>query len=268
LAAPAGTALTGAAADDRGFLLTTTYGVLHLDPRTGDTRPLLETSGTRSAAVRTSSALTVLCGTAAITQDADGAVTALGGPFPNAAHLQVDDAGTPWVFATTGPPPNGRHTLTRLGSRPEDQVEHTIDFVGGLDAAALLPGGRLYLVGGVHGGVLDIVPTMSFPRENWQSAAPISTRQTLLAYTTETVLTAGRSQSGAEVSVYTTDLRTHQHTLLLTVDANRAVALMKGSDHGVVYLIVDAWLPKSAMPRPVLLEIKFNGPFHPRGHSA
>lgn len=256
LAAPAGTALTGVTGHGDDLLLTTGEGVLRLDPRTGETRRVLGLPGSRDAAIRTATSTTLLCGAAAVTARAAGTgVTPVAGPFPNLAHLLADPVGELWVFATTGPPGyGGRHTLTCITDRPAGQREHIIDFVGKIDNMTLLPGNRLYLVGGSWAGALDIQETTAFPEQDWKRAAPLSEAAALLPWGAHTVLSAGRASGGTAVELYSTDLRTHEHTLLLTVLGQRAVGLVTGTG-GSVRLIIDAWLPRSTLPRPVLFTV-------------
>lgn len=255
LAAAAGTALTGVTAHGDSLLLTTGHGVHRLDPATGQTRRILALPGSRDAAHQAAANTTVLREAAVVTCTGSTGITPLAGPFPTMARLLADSDGQRWVFATTGPPGyGGRHTLTRLGRRPTEQQEHTIDFVGKIDNMALLPGNRLYLVGGVRAGVLDIQQKMAFPESGWERAAPVSEITALLPWGTHTMLSAGRSSDQGALEVYSTDLRTHAHTLLLAVDGQRVVALAPGK-YGHVHVIIDAWLPSSALPRPVLFAL-------------
>jgi hypothetical protein len=241
------------------LLLTTGDGVLRLDPATGEVRRVLGLPGSRGSALRTTAGTTVLCRSAVVTSTGSAGITPVAGPFPNLARLLTNPAGELWVFATTGPPGyGGRHTLTRLGRRPAEQREHTIDFVGKIDNMALLPDNRLYLVGGSHAGVLGIQQTMAFPKQDWKRAAPLSEISALLPWGTHTVLSAGRASGETAVEVYSTDLRTHAHTLLLTVPGQRAVDLAPEKD-GRASLIVDAWLPHSALARPVLFSLAIPG---------
>ena len=254
LAAPLGTVLTGMTARGDHLLLTTGEGVLRLDPSNGDVRWLLTLPGSRADVLPTTTGTTMLCGAAALTHTGGGFAPAAG-PFPSSAYLLAGPDGVPWVFATTGPPGwGGRHTLTRLSNRPVGQHEHTIDFEGKIDHMALLPGGRLYLVGGCRAGVLDIQETMSFPEKDWEEAPPLSEFGALLPRGAHTVLSAGRSPSGIGVEVYSTDLRTHQHTLLAAVSGQRAIGLAPQKGGGVS-LMTDVWLPRSAVPRPVLFSL-------------
>ena len=254
LAAPSGTALTGMTAHGDQLLLTTGEGVLQLDPSNGGVRWLLTLPGSRADALATATGTTVLCGAAALTHTG-GEFAPVAGPFPSSAYLLADLDGVPWVFATDGPPGyGGRHTLTRLSNGPVEQREHTIDFVGKIDHMALLPGGRLYLVGGCRAGVLDIQETIPFPEKDWEEAPPLSEFGALLPRGAHTVLSAGRSPSGIGVEVYTTDLRTHQHTLLVTVPGQRAIGLAPQKGGGLS-LMTDVWLPRSAVPRPVLFSL-------------
>lgn len=254
LAAPPGTALTCMTAHGDHLLLTTGEGVLRLDPLNGGARWLLTLPGSRAGVLATTTGTMVLCGAAALTRTAGGFVPAAG-PFPSSAYLLAGPDGVPWVFATTGPPGyGGRHTLTRVSNGPVEQREHTINFEGKIDHMALVPGGRLYLVGGCRAGVLDILETMSFPEESWEDAPPLSEFGALLPRGAHTVLSAGRSPSGIGVEVYATDLRTHQHTLLATVPGQRAIGLAPQKGGGVS-LMTDVWLPRSAVPRPVLFSL-------------
>lgn len=254
-AAPPGTALAGVSVHGDRLLLTTGDGVLRLDPATGDVRWVLGLPGSRDSALRTTAGTTVLCGAAVVTSTATAGIAPVAGPFPNLARLLANPAGEPWVFATTGPPGyGGRHTVTRVARRPAEQREHTIDFVGKIDNMALLPDNRLYLVGGSRAGVLGIQETMVFPERDWKRAAPLSEISALLPRGAHTVLSAGRASGGTAVEVYSTDLRTHEHTLLLTVLGQRAVGLVPEKG-GTVGLIVDAWLPRSTLPRPVLFSV-------------
>ncbi|KOU56708.1 hypothetical protein ADK55_12915, partial [Streptomyces sp. WM4235] len=109
-------------------------------------------------------------------------------------------------------------------------------------------------VGGSRAGALGIQETMAFPEQDWKRAAPLSESAALLPWGAHTVLSAGRTSGGTAVELYSTDLRTHEHTLLLTVLGQRAVGLVPGTD-GTVRLIIDAWLPGSMLPRPVLLTV-------------
>jgi hypothetical protein len=255
LAAAPGTALTGVTADGANMLLTTGDGILRLDPATGAVRWELNLPGSRDAAVRTAAGTTVLCGAAVVTSTGSTGIAAVAGPFPNLARLLTNPAGELWVFATTGPPGyGGRHTVTRLAARAAGQREHTVDFVGKIDNMALLPDDRLYIVGGSRSGVLGIQEVMVFPEQEWKRAAPLSEISALLPWGAHTVLSAGRTSGGTAVELYSTDLRTHEHTLLVTVLGQRAVGLAPGDD-GTVILIVDAWLPRSALPRPVLFSV-------------
>ncbi len=255
LAAPPGTALTGVSVYRDSLLLTTDEGVLRLDRATGDVRWVLGLPGSRDSALRTAAGTTVLCGAALVTSTASAGIAPVAGPFPNLARLLVDPAGELWVFASTGPPGyGGRHTVTRVARRPAEQREHTIDFVGKIDNMAMLPGNRLYLVGGSRAGVLGIQEVMAFPEQDWKRAAPLSEISALLPWGAHTVLSAGRVSGGTAVEVYSTDLRTHEHTLLVTVLGQRAVGLVPWKN-GTVSLIVDAWLPSSTLPRPVLFSV-------------
>ncbi len=216
---------------------------------------MLSLPGSRDSALRTSAGTTVLCAAAVVTSTGNTGVTPVAGPFPNLARLLTNPAGELWVFATTGPPGySGRHTVTRVAARPAEQREHTIDFVGKIDNMALLPDNRLYLVGGSRAGVLGIREAMAFPEQDWKQAAPLSEISALLPWDAHTVLSAGRASGGTAVEVYSTDLRTHEHTFLVTVRGQRAVGLAPRTD-GTVSLIVDAWLPRSALPGPLLFSV-------------
>ncbi|WP_217559153.1 restriction endonuclease [Streptomyces sp. GbtcB6] len=255
LAAQPGTALTGMTTYGGNLLLTTGDGVLRLDPATGEVRWVLSLPGSRDSALQTAAGTAVLCGAAVVTTTGSTGITPVAGPFPNLARLLTSPAGELWVFATTGPPGyGGRHTVTRVAARPAEQWEHSIDFVGKIDDMALLPDNRLYLVGGSRAGVLGIREAMAFPEQDWERAAPLSEVSALLPWGAHKVLSAGRASGGTAVQVYSTDLRTHEHTLLATVLGQRAVGLAHGKDD-IVSLIVDAWLPRSALPRPVLISL-------------
>ncbi|WP_370131416.1 restriction endonuclease [Streptacidiphilus sp. EB103A] len=244
-------------ASDRSLLLTCGSGVQRLDPRSGRTSWELPLAGTRTAvAPGASGGLLVACESGIVSWDGEQLLP-VAGAFRPGSQLITGPAGSRWVFSTTGPTGDvwkGSHTLTRIGERVGDETHWPIEFSGQVKRAALTGTGDLYLGSGYQGGVLEVGAGMRLDDSNWFIAAPLRDLTALLAVGEHTVLSAGASTEAGQVALYSTDLRTGRHSELVTVEGNAATALA-GDGEGGCYLLLDAWIPRSTRPRPVLMHL-------------
>lgn len=257
VAAPWFTPFTGMAADGKNLLLTCDAGIVRFAPGTGRSRLEHALSGCHGPVARgRDGRLLAMRDHGVIALGPDGAIAAVGGPLDLDARFPPGSDGT-YAFATTGPPGpayRGSHLLTRLNGAVGRDETLPVDYVGDIRRTAILPGDRLYLVGGYHAGVVPIGTGMALPEDQWFQAAPLAEPGALLPLDEHRILSAGRDSHGVRVDLYVTDLRTREHQLLASLHAHFPVALVRGPKTGTFHLLLNVWGHHST-PRATLLQL-------------
>lgn len=256
MADPWFTPWTGMVRDGETLLLTCSAGIVRFDPETGAGAWEHPVPGCHGPVLRHAGDLLAVRGHGVLALDGQG--SAFGGPLGRGARL-VPGGEVPCAFATTGPPGpvyRGGHRLTRLAGAVGRDHSTQIEFTGQINQVALLPGGRLYIVGGSYAGVVDPAESpIRLPRKQWFDAAPLVEASALHVLNDRQILSVGRDGPGAHVEIHLTDLHLRKHTLLLRVAAGSYPrALVPGREAGVFHLLVDMWGNASA-PRSMLLEV-------------
>ena len=248
---------SGMAADGESLLLTCQDGIVRFEPATGSSRWEHVVPGCHGPAARGEDGrLQVVCGHGVLALGPGAAIAPVGGPVERGARLPIGAEGG-YVFATTGPPGpvyRGSHLLTRLNGAVGRDETLAIDYPGDIRQVAVMPGGRLYLVGSYWAGVLPIGPLMRLPQDRCFPAAPLAETGALLPLDEHRILSAGRDSAGVRVELYLTDLRTREHELLLRLHAGSATALVRALHPGTFYLLAGVWGHASA-PRAMLLQL-------------
>jgi hypothetical protein len=195
----------------------------------------------------------------------DGGLEAVAGGFDGNLHLLAGSGGEPWALSGHGTSSTGECTLalTRLGARAGDQHSYDIDFPVQIFTAGWLDGLRVFLAGSSVSAVVDLGRGTRITRADWIES-PHSYEQKLVVTSPHSVVTAAGSSKGIGVTLFSTDTRARDSTLLGELELNAVDGLCAASD-GTGYLLGDVRAGRrgSHDPAPWPVLVRLPGLFTP-----